>query len=254
MKDAVTFAVVDDGIGIPYDQQSSIFSTYAQIDANKNQDGKGTGIGLSICKETILKHGGNIGFRSIPSAGPRMRMQEDNIPTYHRISSGTIFYFYLPLPVLIPSTSSIKNIHLKSSSRVNSYSMNDFFALSSPPTARSSSRFTPLGAKMVSSRSNESMVMEESSDAKPLSSVPINILGLHHRFQNELHRQQDVYNVMNDFMDHHHHHHGQNTCSDEDDQPLYMDYTGSFQQQHSPISPSSKTCLIVDGKQGYSFS
>eukprot|EP01035_Chromulina_nebulosa_P020323 gene20323-26380_t len=51
-------------IGIPIEHQSKLFSKYMQIDANKNQGGKGTGVGLAICKEIINLHGGTVGCNS----------------------------------------------------------------------------------------------------------------------------------------------------------------------------------------------
>lgn len=226
VKDAVTYAVMDDGIGIPYDTQSSVFSTYLQVDANKNQDGKGTGIGLSLCKEMIVKHGGNIGFRSIPKTGPQPFVQphDQTIPLYHRISSGSIFYFYLPLKVLIPS--SVVNIDRgRSLSRMHSLSMNDFFSSSYSPQSVCHAR------KLVTSRSDNSLFTEESMHYPSAKlSVPLEILSLHQSLQNELNWNQDVYQVMNA------------SAADEvnvDTQESYID--------NMPKTLTRNRCLIVEG-------
>lgn len=42
----------DQGIGISPKDQEALFNTYMQINANGNQGGKGTGVGLAICKGT----------------------------------------------------------------------------------------------------------------------------------------------------------------------------------------------------------
>ncbi|MXV16614.1 sensor histidine kinase [Hufsiella ginkgonis] len=60
--------VMDNGTGIPYDQQEGIFSMKAKSTfGTKNE--KGVGLGLMLCKEfTELQHG-KIGFQSIPGKG-----------------------------------------------------------------------------------------------------------------------------------------------------------------------------------------
>ena len=59
-KDAVTFCVTDQGVGIAPDKLETIFDGVGQTE-NVSADGhKGMGIGLSICKTIILAHGGKI--------------------------------------------------------------------------------------------------------------------------------------------------------------------------------------------------
>ena len=60
----VEFTVIDEGVGISEEDQKHLFNYYVQINPGVLQAGKGTGIGLAICRETVLLHGGKIGVRS----------------------------------------------------------------------------------------------------------------------------------------------------------------------------------------------
>ena len=53
----VYIAIIDDGIGLTPDEASRIFDQFYQVD---HHDGKGSGIGLSLSKEIVQLHGGNI--------------------------------------------------------------------------------------------------------------------------------------------------------------------------------------------------
>ena len=52
------FAVEDNGKGIPEDQMDHIFGLYKRLEKDKDVDG--TGIGLSLCKRIVNRHGGEI--------------------------------------------------------------------------------------------------------------------------------------------------------------------------------------------------
>ena len=57
--------VVDNGIGISEENIDKLFNTSIQIEAAKNQDGKGSGFGLLIAKKHIEAHDGFIGVNSL---------------------------------------------------------------------------------------------------------------------------------------------------------------------------------------------
>jgi signal transduction histidine kinase len=61
----IRFTVSDTGIGVPEDDQGRIFSSFYRSDAAKRTDTEGVGIGLSIAKNIIQKHGGRMGFESV---------------------------------------------------------------------------------------------------------------------------------------------------------------------------------------------
>jgi hypothetical protein len=65
----VRFQVIDNGIGISPDALQRLWQPFFQVDAGVTQQGRGSGLGLSICKEIIRHHGGRVGVRSRPNAG-----------------------------------------------------------------------------------------------------------------------------------------------------------------------------------------
>jgi len=65
----VEFSVSDTGVGIPLDKQSKIFEKFYQVDTSSSRTHGGFGIGLSICKSVVEKHGGEILVSSLPGNG-----------------------------------------------------------------------------------------------------------------------------------------------------------------------------------------
>jgi signal transduction histidine kinase len=66
--DGVRVIVRDEGLGIPTDQQSRIFTKFFRGDAGATGI-TGTGLGLAVSREIVEAHGGRIGFDSHPGAG-----------------------------------------------------------------------------------------------------------------------------------------------------------------------------------------
>lgn len=59
-KDYITIEIQDNGSGIDEQQLDVIFSKFYRIDPSRNKEIGGSGLGLSIAKEIIEKHGGRI--------------------------------------------------------------------------------------------------------------------------------------------------------------------------------------------------
>lgn len=86
--DAYEFFVKDNGIGIAEEYQDYIFEVFKRLHARNEY--KGSGVGLSICKEIVRRHGGEIWLES-------------------KLGEGTTFFFTLrkkhePLEPIKPKT------------------------------------------------------------------------------------------------------------------------------------------------------
>lgn len=60
--------IKDEGVGIPVEHQSKIFNSI-NFTSNGTDNEKGSGLGLSLCKEFITRHDGEIWFESEPGSG-----------------------------------------------------------------------------------------------------------------------------------------------------------------------------------------
>ena len=65
----ITFYVKDTGIGIPYEHQKNIFSSFRQVDDSNTRNYEGTGLGLSICSGLLERMGGEIWIESQKGMG-----------------------------------------------------------------------------------------------------------------------------------------------------------------------------------------
>lgn len=63
------FKVIDSGIGIPEENRKMIFNDYYQVDASTTRKYGGSGLGLSIARELVLKMGGEISVDANPEGG-----------------------------------------------------------------------------------------------------------------------------------------------------------------------------------------
>jgi PAS domain S-box-containing protein len=68
---SVAFAVTDTGIGIPPEEQISIFEHFHQVGRTYGPGEKGVGLGLSISRLLVQRHHGSIGVASSPGKGSR---------------------------------------------------------------------------------------------------------------------------------------------------------------------------------------
>ena len=61
--------VIDTGIGINKVDFDKIFKRFYRVDNARSRDTGGSGLGLSICKNVVLKHGGSISVDSVRNVG-----------------------------------------------------------------------------------------------------------------------------------------------------------------------------------------
>lgn len=78
LETKVRVGVIDTGVGIPQDEIPKIFDKFVQVSSVEGQEKKGIGLGLSIVKELVERHGGEIWIES-------------------QVGVGSKFYFTLPL-------------------------------------------------------------------------------------------------------------------------------------------------------------
>jgi signal transduction histidine kinase len=70
----VLITVHDTGEGIPPEHLASIFDRFYKVDAARGAGAGGSGLGLSIVKAIVERHGGSVRAESAPGAGTTMRV------------------------------------------------------------------------------------------------------------------------------------------------------------------------------------
>jgi len=73
--EGIFFEVEDTGIGIPPEEQPRVFERFHQVDGGKAGKHPGTGLGLSLARELVRLHGGDILLRSEPGQGSTFRVE-----------------------------------------------------------------------------------------------------------------------------------------------------------------------------------
>jgi PAS domain S-box-containing protein len=73
-------SVIDTGIGIPREEQESIFEAFHQLPASSHGVREGTGLGLSITKLLVEQHGGRIWVESEPAKGSQFHFTLPRLP------------------------------------------------------------------------------------------------------------------------------------------------------------------------------
>ena len=67
-EDSIVVSVLDQGVGIPEDELSTVFDKFVQSSRTKTGAG-GTGLGLAICRQIVEAHGGQIWAENGPVRG-----------------------------------------------------------------------------------------------------------------------------------------------------------------------------------------
>jgi PAS domain S-box-containing protein len=72
--DTVTFAVIDEGRGIPADRLEGVFERFQQVDATDRREKGGSGLGLPITRSIARRHGGDVSVESELGRGSTFRL------------------------------------------------------------------------------------------------------------------------------------------------------------------------------------
>ncbi len=87
-EDEVTFSVRDTGPGIPEAEQGKVFERFYQSVQSPRLATKGSGLGLTIAKLLVERHGGRIWIESEPGRGSTFRFTVPAIPEVRRDQVG----------------------------------------------------------------------------------------------------------------------------------------------------------------------
>lgn len=72
---AAEIIIDDDGPGIPPDKREDVFQAFFRLEQSRNQDTGGVGLGLSIARDAVRSHGGEIFLEDSPLGGLRVRVR-----------------------------------------------------------------------------------------------------------------------------------------------------------------------------------
>ncbi|WP_417820254.1 ATP-binding protein [Terasakiella sp.] len=74
-NDSVEVSVDDNGPGIPEDMREEVFKPFFRLDKSRNIQTGGVGLGLSIVRDVVRAHGGDIQLTTSPQGGLRARLR-----------------------------------------------------------------------------------------------------------------------------------------------------------------------------------
>ncbi len=69
-----SFAVLDQGPGIPDGERGKLFQDFAQLSVRPTGGEKSTGLGLAICRKIVEAHHGTISATNQPTGGCEFRV------------------------------------------------------------------------------------------------------------------------------------------------------------------------------------
>ena len=73
--DSIEVIIDDDGPGIPADSRDDVFKPFYRLDGSRNPGTGGIGLGLTIARDVMRGHGGDIELSSSPTGGLRARLR-----------------------------------------------------------------------------------------------------------------------------------------------------------------------------------
>jgi two-component system osmolarity sensor histidine kinase EnvZ len=73
--DRIEIVVDDDGPGIPPDKREEVFRPFYRMEGSRSRETGGTGLGLTIARDVMRGHGGDITLDDSPAGGLRARLR-----------------------------------------------------------------------------------------------------------------------------------------------------------------------------------
>jgi len=73
--DAIEITIDDDGPGIPADKREEVFKPFLRLEGSRNPETGGIGLGLTIARDVVRSHGGEITLADSPNGGLRARVR-----------------------------------------------------------------------------------------------------------------------------------------------------------------------------------
>jgi CheY-like chemotaxis protein len=87
-KLALSFAVIDTGIGFTDLGEATLYQRFFQLDGSMTREYGGLGVGLAICRQLVDLLGGNLTHRSEPGRGSRFQLDvEFELPVVERVTT-----------------------------------------------------------------------------------------------------------------------------------------------------------------------
>ena len=72
--EAIEVTIDDDGPGIPADKRDDVFKPFYRLETSRNPVTGGVGLGLTIARDVMRSHGGDIALGDSPNGGLRVRL------------------------------------------------------------------------------------------------------------------------------------------------------------------------------------
>jgi two-component system osmolarity sensor histidine kinase EnvZ len=72
--EGIEITIDDDGPGIPADKREDVFRPFFRLDTSRNPETGGIGLGLTIARDVVRGHGGDLSLLDSPHGGLRARL------------------------------------------------------------------------------------------------------------------------------------------------------------------------------------
>jgi two-component system osmolarity sensor histidine kinase EnvZ len=74
-RNGIDIFVDDDGPGVPVDSREDVFKPFFRLEQSRNTETGGTGLGLTIARDILRSHGGDLTLAESPTGGLRAKLR-----------------------------------------------------------------------------------------------------------------------------------------------------------------------------------